>query len=1300
MKLTELGRLPGPEDRNFEALTRAIVTRRFGALGTLRERRNQPGVEFYLQVDHAGALGDPGRVWGWSCKWFSLNSRNELSAGQRSLIKESVEKAVKYVEGLTDFVLCLPERPTAKDEKWIAELGPANGVSVEIWTTENYEAQLAGLDELRSTFFGELVLTPDTLAKVHARSVAPVAARWVAPLHTANHVELRIDQVLLRPESFARLNGHRDEIAERVGELRAGLSDIGDAAVRAAGAEIADDLKRFLGDVMAIVDAAQSLRPAEVRERLSDIQPPTTSPRALRRYVLALRKRRLPAALAATGLAAEIRDAVTWLQNARLDADASLIAIVGAAGQGKTHLSAQMTDPTEQPAAGVFIRGSRLSSGASLDDLARQIQGLRVDRFEDLLEALNAAGGRAGTRVPLFIDGLNEAEKPAQWRGLLDELVPALADYPFVVIVVTLREVLARHAVPDGAITLRLDWGRREVDDLVRSYFNHYLIDATDAWLPTGMFDNPLLLRMYCEAANHDRREPVGVEALPTSLIGVFELYLQGVVDRLAHDAVRVSIPPDQIRRRLAEVAHEMWKRGVRGLPFDDARRIIDAGETNWEESLYRRLEDEGIIFREETPGSTNTQTEFLFDRFAGYLIADALLAQMSPAEVGERLAETPLWETLLGSEAHPLGEDVAFSLVGLVPRRFTNRHVWPHAPAQHQSWVLSQELTTESQYLDDDTVNELALLLATPIPGDAEPRQRAGAHPFDRLWELRRSPTHRLNAAFLDRALRLLRLPDRDRKWTEWVRRNASDLILKDLGRAIEQWTATVERSDSDDLDALATAWLLTSTNRRVRDFATKALQRYGRPEPERLFELATKMLDVDDPYVVERVVGAACGASTARQLPDPGGQFEEAFGRWLTELRDRFLDGGTTPTSHELLRSYIRVTYQLAGKLHPSCVPDGVNPAAVTFAAVPRPPSMTATDPNAAECGRTIGMDFENYTIGSVIEGRENYDFDHPDFQRARSEVMGRVWALGWRAALFGTVDEAIARSDRRHSATRAPVERYGKKYGWIAYYEWIGRQADDGLIRDRWIAAGRNVAADIDPTFPIEPPAAPVQLPGWIPTSTTSDEESWLRDGTVNIPVALWEPGELYGSTDQWLLVEGYLAHKSRGRTVFGFFRTLLFEPDELDSAVGTIKGVEYPGNDFLPGLPEVWGAFAGEAPWSPNFEVRYGSDTQSNEYDEYPPRALRGDWREEGVKIGQVAVSFGADHSDSPAGLKGSYDVPSYEFAAHFGLRQLPGTLDLVGLDGVRASAAFRVDEPWRGHLLYIRRDLVMEFTGTR
>jgi hypothetical protein len=1288
--LTTLANLPGAADQNFEALTRAIVIRRHGALGTLRERRQQPGVEFYLRVEHSGDLGEPGRVWGWSCKWFILGPKHELTPGQRKQIEESVEKAVKYVDGLTDFVLCLPERPAKKDERWIDGLGLAKGISTKLWAAEDFDARMAGLDDLRSTFFGELVLSPTSLAQVHERCVAPIRARWLAPLHTATHVEDRIERILLRPSSFNWLDERIAAIASRTEQLRSALPDI-DSDARADAETIADDLDRYVSDLRAIAEASRNRRPMEVRERVAGREPPATSPRSLRRLWLDMRKRQLPAALAVAGLSAEIRDVTGWLQDVHADLQAPLTAIIAAAGMGKTHLTAQLTAPEEQPSAGVFIQGGRLRIGENLDDLVRRIPGLKADRFEDLLLALDSTGARAGSRIPLVIDGLNESERPSQWQALLDELVPALGNYPNVLVIVTLREALAKHAVPETAVRLSLVWRQPEVKKIVATYFAHYLIDARNAWLPARMFRNPLFVRMYCEAANPDRKKQVGAEALPSSLVGVFERYRASVADRFAADPARVPVPPEQIKRRIAALARRMWDLKVRRLPSEDARAILDEGETNWDESLLRRLVDEGILFRDDVDGSDDTEVGFLFDRLAGYLIADALLVRMPYAEVDERLAEPSLWGLLIGQDGHPFGEDIVISLVGLLPRRFGGHHLWRLSPDEYRPWVLAQELDSESVFLDDETVEELAAWMVSADWKTQGPFKQRNQHPFERLWEVRSAPAHRLNAAFLDRVLRRLPLPERDRRWTEWVRQRGNQLAGA-RKRAIRDWSRDLERTEADDLHALATCWLLTSTNQAVRDLATKALQRYGRPEPKRLFDLATRMLDVDDPYVVERLIGAAFGAASAHQMPDPGGPFERALTGWLIELRDRFLRDGSSPTSHELLRSYLRATFEFAGTLHPSAVPDDIDPFALTFGSPPSVPRMADDDPNAEECSRTFGMDFENYIIGSAIEGRANYDSAHPDFQRARGEVMARVWNLGWRTALFGDIDRHIAEDAYRLHREHVGVERYGKKYGWIAFHELVGRLADAGKIPDRWVGGGRNLTPDIDPSFPDEPSAAAVPLPEWAPEDPINDRE-WVRAGAVAIPDQLWAPDEIYGVPGGWLLVEGFLEHHRDGRTVWGFFRTLLLEPADVDPALELIDVTDYMGNDFIPRLPVVHGVFAGEAPWSPRFQVHRNDDA-------YSRPALRRPGTEEGISIGQVAVELSTRDGEAPTSLQHSYDVPSFDLAAQFGLRQRPNTLDLVSSEGTRASATFRAEAPWSGHLLFVRRDLIVDFARQR
>lgn len=225
-----------------------------------------------------------------------------------------------------------------------------------------------------------------------------------------------------------------------------------------------------------------------------------------------------------------------------------------------------------------------------------------------------------------------------------------------------------------------------------------------------------------------------------------------------------------------------------------------------------------------------------------------------------------------------------------------------------------------------------------------------------------------------------------------------------------------------------------------------------------------------------------------------------------------------------------------------------------------------MEDDDPNAEECDRTFGIDFENYVIGTAINGRDNYDFHHPGYRRARAEVMARVWELGWRKAEFGSVDQAIATGTDRPASTHENVERYGKKYGWIGYHEMVGRLVDADRPPARFGTAER-LMPDIDPTFPDTPPVVPVPLPPWAPAEAT-DDRTWVTSGTVAIPDRLWSPEEIYGVDGGWLLVEGYLSHRRQGRTVFGFFRTLLLDPKDAESAHQLASEHPYLGNDFFP------------------------------------------------------------------------------------------------------------------------------------
>lgn len=1285
--------LDGAPDHNFELLCRALVQRNYGRFGQLRSRRNQPGIEFHLKLESDCELGQVGRWFGWQCRWYELPKDHSLGQRRRREILEAIETAKADVEGLTDFVLCLRELPRKGDLDWY--FGLDVGVGLQLWADEEIETRLTGHAEvLRRTYYGELVLTADQLAETQSRTIEPVKQRWVPGLHVTTAVEDAIAVALARPQAAVGLREEISRLDQIADALRKGHGEIGDTDLEALATTVATDVATMSERLKGIVDASDGGRPQSTRELVAVDTAPTTSVRDVRRLARRLRAQRIPVALAASTVEADFRHALRLIANQRRMMTSPMIAVVGDAGRGKTQLAGQLTARSSTSQAGIFLRGSDLRAGGTLDELAGRLPGVNAKTFDELLEAAEAAGARTGARIPIVIDGLNDAERPAEWRTQLAQVAPILHRYDHVLLIVTLRGAVREDVLPVETLELELTWDGAEVNEVVARYFEHYRIDPGSSRLPMGLFSIPLFVRLFCEAVNPEATEPVGVEALPSSLVAVFELYLAQTAKRLRTRPGHPTLPQGHIEQKLARFARELWEQGVRELPFDRTKDLIDDAGVTWDDSLVHALEEEGVLFRDSRPRWSDDLDAILFDRFAGYLIADAITRGLTMDGLDDELSSTELWAKIRGSsdERHPLAEDVRIALVGLLPRRFYGQQLWRFAPDEARDGTLVQTVDLESALLESQTVDELEQL----IRRWGLPRWR-GRHPFDRLWEIRDGVDHQLNAWFLDRVLTDMSVTERDLRWTEWVRANAEEL-LDDLNRMEADWLASDARDDVDDLNARAFAWLLTSTSLPLRDRATRALQRYGRPDPGRLFALSSAMLDVNDPYVTERLLGASFGTATVHQMPDPGGAFERTLRAWLEELERRYIGSdAVSPTSHQLARQYISGSFEFAERLHPSAVPEGIDPEALSFAPGAEPEPIASDDERAGECNETFGMDFENYIVGPLYEDRANYEMSHAVFVAGVADVRGRVWDLGWRSASFSEIDRRIASDQWRRHERPDRTERYGKKYGWIGYYELAGRLDDRGELRDRALTFGRGVWPDIDPTFPEVPPTLEIALPAWASGGPTEDA-TWCSEAPVEIPDNLLVADELRGEAGPWVLVEGFLQHRDPqlGRRVWGFIRGVLAAADDAATLKDQLEARQYLGNDFVPRTPSDHGSFAGEIPWSARFEA--AGDMENGK----PPYRIdvTERWGDPGIETELLGHSYEIEASRTTTNLASGYWVPSHNIASKLGLRQRPGTLDLVGLDGRAASVTLGGPPNFAGKLLYIRRDLLAEYAGKR
>ena len=173
---------------------------------------------------------------------------------------------------------------------------------------------------------------------------------------------------------------------------------------------------------------------------------------------------------------------------------------------------------------------------------------------------------------------------------------------------------------------------------------------------------------------------------------------------------------------------------------------------------------------------------------------------------------------------------------------------------------------------------------------------------PKDTLLTVSTIPGHPFNAEHLDQRLRSLLIPERDEWWSiylhgAWETEGPVDRLV--------DWASGVSNEDTIDgavvdLAAIALGWMFTTSNRFLRDRATKALVGLLTGRPEAATRLLERFADVDDPYVAERIYAVAYGFSMRSHEPDE-------VGRLALSAYERVFAGGAPPT-HLLLRDYAR--------------------------------------------------------------------------------------------------------------------------------------------------------------------------------------------------------------------------------------------------------------------------------------------------------------------------------------------------------------------------------------------------------
>jgi hypothetical protein len=477
---------------------------------------------------------------------------------------------------------------------------------------------------------------------------------------------------------------------------------------------------------------------------------------------------------------------------------------------------------------------------------------------------MDAAAQAAGVRAIICIDAINERNGMDVWPSRLAAFLQEIRRFPHLGVVLSCRSTYLRYIIPDSLSTDDLHRIKHagfsgRASEAAKIYLDKRGIVRPGAPNLIPEFENPLFLKTCC-----DYLEKEGKRELPKGLIGVtqiFGFYVDAVTRVLNH---RMKLDPhlDVVPRAIRSLATDIAHKGTGYIDKSAAVALFDAvhpSNNDLERSLLSQLESEGAIAIETVQSDDGTRTDevrFTFERFSDHQIANALLDKHFDPTDGPKSfsAGTPLREVVFGHDAYRRSGIIEALSVQLPER--AGIELFDQFPDIGEDWILHEPFQDSLLWRDQRRFTDRTYEILRSITSVDERTLI--------LFSLATEPHNKFNADFLHEKLTAIPLPERDRFWTNIVNRTDDDdtsPIITLISWALSSGLEAID-DDRAELAGVGLAWLLTASNRAIRDRTTKALACLLAKRLTLAGHLIRKFAAVDDLYVTERLLAASYGA------------------------------------------------------------------------------------------------------------------------------------------------------------------------------------------------------------------------------------------------------------------------------------------------------------------------------------------------------------------------------------------------------------------------------------------------------
>ena len=753
--------------------------------------------------------------------------------------------------------------------------------------------------------------------------------------------------------------------------------------------------------------------------------------------------------------------------------------ISGTAGTGKTQLLSNLTNDLLSKNRVALL----LDAGIYYTDDPIQTQiinNLRINcNLEELIDILDVIGDKDGHVVPVLIDAINETWNKKLWKDGLGAIIDKINQTSNVRLILSCRTEYKEALLSDSIIERInhdkiLDEECKGFEDnsflAARKFLDYYRIPFTPLEYFGYEISNPLFLTLYCKTYNG---EEVGLPELFERLINHADKEIHKRLEKILREN-GITEDISLLKPLVEEIVATMYSDGKRSITRERLRKLA-----YWDQYrlssvvIINQLVKENVLQCSIRDGIETYR--FTYDRMNDYFFAKQIITTNDNKEEIYKIIKDDLLVIKDGFIHKEWNVDIFINICALYAEKFEEECI------DVIDFLKDKEDEISVLY---HYINSFQWRKHKFISKDLF-RQYIGKDDYylEATWKTlivnSVKENNPLNADYLHEILSSYTLVKRDYLWTTYINSFSSEdrvfqlIKMYDKGESLD-----VNSNKKVELLLTLFGWLLTSSNRRLRDYTSKAMIEILKEHFSLCERILEKFSTIDDPYIIQRLYGIVFGVCCKR-----GDSNANEF-RKLAEYVYNTIFNQKKVYPDILLRDYARLIVELflfKNKGYNGCIVRKKIKPPYKSDPIPRIDDQHYFDKNPGngtfyilDSMRLEKMmpygDFGRYVFQSAIS---HFDID---FDMIFNYTLFYIFnILGYSEEYFGIYDKHLITYDR---SLTIKTERIGKKYQWIAMYNVLARISDHYKMIDRYSShpqenvcfkgAWEPYVRDFDPTL----------------------------------------------------------------------------------------------------------------------------------------------------------------------------------------------------------------------------------------